>query len=93
MGRGSGAESVDMEDSIGTQTHFKEGEARTLEPSITEGQTESPDWSWVSAIRRICGNHRGATERGHGPDEALRPCHHSDVLHLTKCQKHGGLLG
>lgn len=37
VGHGCGAESVNTEDRIGTKTHFKEGEARTLELSITEG--------------------------------------------------------
>lgn len=53
---------MNMEDSIGTHSRFKGEEARTLELSITECQTESPDCSSASAIKRICGNHRGATE-------------------------------
>lgn len=39
------------------------GEARTLELSIMERQTESPDWSSVSAIKTtVCVNHGGVTE-------------------------------
>lgn len=53
VGRGCGQEIREhWKTTLAPSSHFKEGEAGTLELSITECQTESPDRSSVSAVKK-----------------------------------------